>query len=68
MAFDAKQAVTETITHLEDELKGLKAQREAATNDLDTKIRSVEEQLDGWVALLGADKPAAKKAAAKRSN
>ena len=72
MAFDAKQAVIDTITHLEDDLKNLKAQRDAATNDLDTQISSKQDELDGWQSLLGgepkddSDKPAAKKAAAKK--
>jgi len=75
MAFDAKQAVIDKITHLEDDLKNLKAQRDAATNDLDTQISSKQDELDGWQSLLGSDKeptsqagdkPAAKKAASKR--
>lgn len=72
MAFDASQAVQETITHLEDELKGLEQQREAAVSDFDTKINAVKEKLDGWVNLLGGKPeetkpaPAAKKAAATK--
>ena len=53
MSFDANQAVQETIVHLEDELKGLNEQRAAAVSDFDTKINAVQEQLDGWVNLLG---------------
>jgi hypothetical protein len=70
MAFDAKQAVTDKITHLEDELKQLQQQRRSVVSDLDTQIDAKQDELDGWVSLLGseskAEKPAAKKAAAKK--
>ena len=71
MAFDAKQAVIDKLTILDDELKQAKAKeaREAKQNASD--VAAIEAELDGWQKLLaGAEpepaKPTAKKTAAKK--
>jgi hypothetical protein len=53
MTFDASEAVRDKIVHLDDEIKDLKARRNAATNDLDTQISAKQDELDGWQRLLG---------------
>lgn len=68
MAFDAKQAVIDKLTHLDDQLKQAKAQRESLAKICNTEVAAIEAEIDGWQKLLaGADeKPAAKKTPAKK--
>ncbi|KJK12562.1 hypothetical protein UB45_07745 [Terrabacter sp. 28] len=70
MAFDAKQAVIDKLTHLDDEIKQAEAKRDAEAAENDRAIERLVEERDAWQALLagGADekKPPAKKATAKK--
>lgn len=68
MSFDVNQAVQDKITHLEDEVKNLKHQRDVLVGDLETQLNAKQDELDGWVSILGDDKKSApaKKAAAKK--
>jgi hypothetical protein len=64
MAFDAKQAVTDKLTVLEDDLKQAKAREvtEAKRNAAD--IAAIEAEIAGWQSLLS--EPAAKKTSSKK--
>ena len=68
MAFDAKQAVIDKLTHLDDELKQAKAKAAKDYDDNAAAVAALEDEIAAWQALLaGADeKPAAKKAAVKK--
>ena len=67
MAFDAKQAIADKITHLEDSLKQAKVKQERDAQENALAIAVLEEELDAWVGVLGNDKKTpAKKAAAKK--
>ena len=67
MAFDAKQAVIDRLTHLEDELKQARAKQERDAQENALAVAVLTEEIDAWQALLsGSDKPAAKKTASKK--
>jgi hypothetical protein len=67
MAFDAKQAVIETLTHLSDELKQAKDRQAKNASDDAKAVADLESQIAGWQSLLsGADEKPAKKTAAKK--
>ena len=68
MAFDAKQAVTDKLTHLDDELKQAKAKESKDAADNAAAVAALEAEIDGWQKLLAGadDKPAAKKTAVKK--
>ena len=67
MAFDAKQAVIDKLTHLDDELKQAKAKESKDADDNAAAVADLEEQIDAWQKLLaGAEKPEPKKTASKK--
>jgi hypothetical protein len=67
MAFDAKQAVIDKLTHLDDALKQAKDKQSSEAKANAAAIALLEEEIEAWQAFLaGADKPAAKKATAKK--
>ena len=70
MAFDAKQAIADKITHLEDSLKQAKVKQERDAQENALAIAVLEEELDAWVSVLGGkpdtSKTPAKKAVAKK--
>ena len=66
MAFDAKQAVIEKLTHLDDQLKQAKAKQEADAQENALIVAVLEEEIAGWQYLLSEPaKPEAKKTAKK---
>lgn len=71
MAFDAKQAVIDKLTHLDDELKQAKAKAAKDYDDNAAAVAALEDEIAAWQALIseksaGVEKPAAKKVAAKK--
>ena len=68
MAFDAKQAVTDKLTELDDKLKQAKAQESLDAKRNAQAVADLEAEIDGWQKLLSGSepKPAAKKTAAKK--
>ena len=67
MAFDAKQAVIDKLTHLDDELKQAKAKADKDAVDNAVAISYLQAQIDEWQKLLaGAEKPEPKKTASKK--
>ena len=68
MAFDAKQAVIDKLTHLDDQLKQAKEQQASSADFYRTEVAALEAEIDGWQKLLAGadDKPAAKKTTAKK--
>ena len=71
MAFDAKQAIADKITHLEDSLKQAKVKQERDAQENALAIAVLEEELDAWVGVLGGkpktDSPQPPKRAAARA-
>ena len=72
MAFDAKQAVIEKLTHLDDQLKQAKAKQEADAQENALAVAVLEDEIAGWQEFLsakpaagGVEKPEAKKTAKK---
>jgi len=68
MAFDAKQAVIDKLTILDDDLKQAKAREATEAKRNAQAVADIEAEIDGWYKLLsGSDKePAAKKTASKK--
>lgn len=68
MAFDAKQAVIDKLTHLADQLKQAKEQQASSAEFYRTEVANLEAEIDGWQKLLSGSesKPTAKKTAAKK--
>lgn len=70
MAFDAKQAVIDKLTELDDKLKQAKAKETREAKQNAAEVADIEAEIDGWQKLLaGAEpepKPAAKKTASKK--
>ena len=68
MAFDAKQAVIDKLTHLDDALKQAKDKQSSEAKANADAVAAIESEIAGWQTLLsGSDeKPAAKKAAVKK--
>ena len=65
MAFDAKQAVIDKLTVLEDKLKQAKAREAAEAKRNAEDIAALQSEIDGWQELLVVQKLAAKKTASK---
>lgn len=67
MAFDAKQAVIDKLTELDDQLKQVKARQDANAKADAKDVADLEAQIAGWQELLSAtDAKPVKKAAAKK--
>ena len=70
MAFDAKKAVADKLTHLDDELKQAKRKQEADAQENALAVAVLEEEIAAWQALIsekpGVEKPAEKKTASKK--
>jgi hypothetical protein len=67
MTFDAKQAVIDNLVDLDDRLKIAKAKQAAEAKANADAVALLEEEIEAWQAFLaGAEKPAAKKATAKK--
>lgn len=67
MAFDAKQAVIDKLTELDDKLKQAKAKETREAKQNASEVADIESEIDGWQKLLaGADKPEPKKTTAKK--
>ena len=65
MAFDAKQAVIEKLTHLDDQLKQAKAKQEADAQENALIVAVLEEEIAGWQELLSEPAKSTKKTAKK---
>lgn len=66
MAFDAKKAVIDKLTHLEDELKQVKSQRSGLLQHFESEISRLEAEIAGWQALIVEPTPVAKKTVSKK--
>lgn len=57
MAFDAKQAVADKLTHLEDELKRARAKEAAEAEANHKAVSALLDEIAGWAALIEPEPP-----------